>query len=264
MNTLLYFWLQEEEESQTQVHVLAQDSESSEEDSGPSTDDESDESRTTVTTSGSEDIHLSPPSDFESPDESVLLHEPSDPACPPSKTCQPSLSVTPVPISTASSTSTTSMSEPHQSSSISALDPTGGHTKSSPSTPSVSTYKLVGDNLDDTVTPRFARADSQGKKSLHYFNSYAIKDRIDFSHLSPFTLPTCHPSPAYIAASLLPSVSDDQVIKRNMTTLVSRIIVSHMHFFNTSFADVVDWHITHKYYAEMSQKSKVVSYTFIL
>ena len=150
----------------------------------------------------------------------------------------------------------------HQLSSVSSLEPTEEPITPSQCTSNVLTYKLVGDNLDDTITPRFERADTYRKKSVHYFNSYAIKDRIDFSHLSPVHLPTCHPSPLHIAESLLPSISDDQVIRRNMSTLIGRIIVSQMDFFKTSFSDVVDWHITHKYYAEMSQRSETVSYIY--
>ena len=44
------------------------------------------------------------------------------------------------------------------------------------------TYKLVGDNIDKVVKPRHMRIDSQSR-SLHYFHFYAVKDRIDFSHL---------------------------------------------------------------------------------
>ena len=40
-------------------------------------------------------------------------------------------------------------------------------------------YKLVGDNIDKVVKPRHMRIDHQAK-SLHYFHSYAVKDRIDF------------------------------------------------------------------------------------
>ena len=236
------------------VPFLAQDSDFSEEDSDLSSNDESVESRTTLATSESEAIHLSSFSEVESPDESEPTHEPSG-------LTQPTLE-------TSQSSSSLSISEPlqttsHLLSSVSGLEHTEEPITPSQCTSNVLTYKLVGDNLDDTITPRFVRADTYRKKSVHYFNSYAIKDRIDFSHLSPVhPPPTCHPSPLYTAESLLPSISDDQVIRKNMSTLVGRIIVSHMDFFKTSFSDVVDWHITHKYYAEMSQRSEIVSYIY--
>ena len=44
-------------------------------------------------------------------------------------------------------------------------------------------YKIVIDNIDKAVKPRYMRIDSQ-KKSLHYVQIYNVKDRIDFSSLS--------------------------------------------------------------------------------
>ena len=47
----------------------------------------------------------------------------------------------------------------------------------------VETYKLVFDNIDKTVKPRYMRLESQ-TKSLHYVQLYAVKDRVNLSHLS--------------------------------------------------------------------------------
>ena len=44
-------------------------------------------------------------------------------------------------------------------------------------------FKVIGDNLDKTVRPRRQRFDER-TKSLHYFNSMAILDRVDMSKLS--------------------------------------------------------------------------------
>ncbi len=44
-------------------------------------------------------------------------------------------------------------------------------------------FKLVGDNIDKEVKPRDMRSDHQ-TKSLHYFHSYAVLDRIDLSGVS--------------------------------------------------------------------------------
>ena len=44
-------------------------------------------------------------------------------------------------------------------------------------------YKIVFDNIDKNVAPRFMRNEHQ-IRSLHYFHSYAVKDRLDFSNLS--------------------------------------------------------------------------------
>ncbi len=42
------------------------------------------------------------------------------------------------------------------------------------------TFKIVGDNIDKTIRPREMRSDHQ-TRSLHYFHSYAVRDRIDIS-----------------------------------------------------------------------------------
>ena len=44
-------------------------------------------------------------------------------------------------------------------------------------------YKDVGDNLDKNIRPSFQRIHHQ-TKSVHYFHTFAVKDRIDFSDLS--------------------------------------------------------------------------------
>eukprot|EP00731_Ephydatia_muelleri_P014001 Em0007g1311a len=44
-------------------------------------------------------------------------------------------------------------------------------------------FKRVGDNIDKTIKPRDMRINNQAN-SVHYFNVYAVGDRINFSHLS--------------------------------------------------------------------------------
>ena len=44
-------------------------------------------------------------------------------------------------------------------------------------------YKLGGDNVDSNIYPSFQHVD-MGTQSLRYFHAYAVKDRIDLSHLS--------------------------------------------------------------------------------
>ena len=58
-------------------------------------------------------------------------------------------------------------------------------TRSSPQNPNADSappaewtgFKIVGDNIDKTVRPRHMRSDRQAE-SLHYFHSYAVKDRV--------------------------------------------------------------------------------------
>ena len=95
-------------------------------------------------------------------------------------------------------------------------------------------------------------------QSLHYFHSYAVQNRVNVSNLSdsPVNITL---SPERMAISILPSIEDDSKVKCNMAVLVSRVLASHMKFFNFSFADAVKWHIEHQFSEEMSQKSVVVS-----
>ena len=119
--------------------------------------------------------------------------------------------------------------------------------------------KLVGDNLDKNVKARYMRSDKHHNQSLHCFHSFAIKNRIDFSHLSDVQPHSCANSPHNTAVSLLPSADDDRLLRKNFGILISRVLVTHMPFFKCSFDGVITWHIMHKYYEQMCRKSTVVS-----
>ena len=103
------------------------------------------------------------------------------------------------------------------------------------------------------------RCDTQKSGSMHYFHSYAVADRIDFSNLSETTPPLPSVSRRQLATSLLPSPDDDLVIRNNLAILVSRVLVSNVDFFKVAFDSVVEWHIKHQFYEQMSRKSEVVS-----
>ncbi len=62
-----------------------------------------------------------------------------------------------------------------------------------------------------------------------------------------------------MANSLLPSKGDDAVMRSNMATLVSRVLVENFEYFKFAFEDVVQRHIKHQFYEEMSSKSVLVS-----
>lgn len=121
------------------------------------------------------------------------------------------------------------------------------------------TYSLLGDNFDKMVKRRFMRF-GEGNMSFHWFISLAARDRIDLSKLADSLSPTCLPNPEKVAASLLPSFSDDAALKKNFAVFVSRTMATHIEFFSFGFNDVVQWHIPHKYSTEMSKKSVVVRY----
>lgn len=115
--------------------------------------------------------------------------------------------------------------------------------------------KIVGDNIDKNVKPRDMRHDVQAQ-SLHYFNSYAVKDRLPTSHLED---KPCLPDFSSFAPSkLLPTGGDDKSIQDNFTILISRVLSKNFPFFE-KFATGVPKHIEHKYYKELSKKSEIVS-----
>ena len=120
-------------------------------------------------------------------------------------------------------------------------------------------YRICGDNWDKNVLARHMRIDKRNQ-SLHYFHVYAVENRVDFVSLSDQP-----PDNSAIidfrsaAKSLLPSPSDDVALKRNISTLISRVLCANVEFFKMSFDKQVEQHIRHRYYEEMSAKSVVVS-----
>ena len=121
--------------------------------------------------------------------------------------------------------------------------------------PQMSTYKLVGDNIDREVCPRDMRSDYQ-TRSLHYFHTYAVKDRVDLSSISD--LAVCHETCINIEA-ILPSIADMKEIRKNIGVLFARVLKKYMPFFN-QYGKGVEKHIRHQFSSEMSKKSEVVCY----
>ena len=77
-------------------------------------------------------------------------------------------------------------------------------------------YKLVGDNVDKNVHPSFQRGES-ATRSLHYFHTYAVFDRINLNGVSD------NPSSKPIQLQkLLPSLSDISCLKETFAILISR------------------------------------------
>ena len=111
-----------------------------------------------------------------------------------------------------------------------------------------------------TVKARYMRVEKFRDQSLHYVNSYAVQSRIHHNHLPDTHPQSCMNSPTKNAELLLPSVEDDLSLRKLFMIHISRILVTHVKYFNFSFDGVVEWHVKHQYYKEMSEKSKVVSY----
>ena len=124
----------------------------------------------------------------------------------------------------------------------------------------VNTFKLVGDNVDSMFKQRYMRSDKHRAGGIHYFHTYAARDRIDFSMLSErFPEPNSLPREEDVALSLLPSNKDDKAIRKHFAILLSQELVKNVPFFKSTFDGAVTWHIKHQFYDEMSSKSEVVS-----
>lgn len=105
------------------------------------------------------------------------------------------------------------------------------------------TFKLVGDNIDKTIKPRHMTLDNP-TKSLHYFNVYAVNDRVDISHLSD--TPQELDVTTFSYRSILPSMADKEALEKNFSFLVIRILRKYIPFFS-KFAAGVGHHIQHQY-----------------
>ena len=116
-------------------------------------------------------------------------------------------------------------------------------------------FKLVGDNINKEVQPRDMRGEHQSR-SLHYFHSYAVCDRINVADVSDIV--TSPDISQVDLTEILPTPSDNQALLSNYTLLIFRVLRKYMAFF-ARFGKVVERHIQHEYSYEMAQKSIVVS-----
>ena len=118
-------------------------------------------------------------------------------------------------------------------------------------------YILQGDNYDTTVRVRDMREDNQNK-SLHYFNTYAVKDRPEFYKMDSTdnTLPTDIESAP--KSTFLPTMADCKDIRDNYIVLIARVLTECLTFLHP-LKQCVPSHILHEYSSLMSQKSDIVS-----
>ena len=118
------------------------------------------------------------------------------------------------------------------------------------------TFKIIGDNIDKKVKPRYMREDRQAQM-LNNFHLYAVKDRVDLSDLSE-ELPSLRAFEELKFQDILPSCNDRDEILESYVTLFARIVTAEIPFFK-QFQDVVPLHIAHQHSREMERKSEVVS-----
>lgn len=90
--------------------------------------------------------------------------------------------------------------------------------------------KLVGNNIDWMIHPHFVQIDQQ-TQSIHYFNCYAVKGRIDLSSLSD-ALPRIQPSMSEVMCKVLPSAHEESVMHDDFAILLARMLCTHVTYFN--------------------------------
>ena len=78
----------------------------------------------------------------------------------------------------------------------------------------------MGDNVDKAIKPRYQQQGHSGH-SLHYFHSYAVRDRVDFSSYSDVVPIYMKPDPAV----RLPSSSDLSMLKDELMVLIKIVLV---------------------------------------
>eukprot|EP00731_Ephydatia_muelleri_P018431 Em0011g471a len=114
-------------------------------------------------------------------------------------------------------------------------------------------FRVVGDNVDKNVKPRDMRLNSQ-TTSLHYFHTYAVKDRICFSHLSTDPIEIIQDSINF--EMFYPTVGDNTQLVSNLETLVARMFVQRIPGLQSLSAEATP-HIKHLYSKQMALKSEV-------
>lgn len=137
--------------------------------------------------------------------------------------------------------------------------PSSEHAKFSSWKPAWTGFTIVGDNIDKTVRPRHQTLQSR-TQSLHYFNSYAVLDRCDFSSLKESTSASLDDLSQFDVTELLPSPADLEQLHANLSVLVGRMLTQHVAAFQ-KYKSLVNNHIRHIYSEEMCRKSVVVSKT---
>ena len=119
-----------------------------------------------------------------------------------------------------------------------------------PKSPVLKTFKIVGDNIDKNIRPSEMRIDTQ-TRSLHYFHSYAVRDRID---LTNYDDSSSLPDKSDIdLQQLLPTSNDYDTIKQHFAILIARVLKLYTPFFAT-YGNGLERHIQHEHTKEMAQK----------
>ena len=85
-------------------------------------------------------------------------------------------------------------------------------------------FKICGDNIDKGVHCRHIMRFDKQTQSLHYFHSYAVRDRVDCSNLADDPLSTT-PTVRDVISRVLPTDEDDAIIHDEFAILVARVLL---------------------------------------
>lgn len=126
-----------------------------------------------------------------------------------------------------------------------------------------------GDNVDKNVHVRDMRVDNPNT-SLHYFNMYAVKDRVpcpSSTHDPGRGGDSCYEIegakiPKVLRSApcttFLPSVADCKNLRDNYIHIVATVLVENFTFLH-QFKACIPLHLKHKYSDHMAKKSEIVS-----
>lgn len=104
------------------------------------------------------------------------------------------------------------------------------------------------------------RLDSCQTTSLHYFNVYAVKDRVDFKHLSANATLVFKEDIDF--SVFYPGADDNAQLTSNFQTLVTRMLILHVPSLQHLLGEV-EHHIEHEYSKKMAEKSIVVCFNTV-
>ena len=121
----------------------------------------------------------------------------------------------------------------------------------------LTSYMIVGDNLDKNFHPRHMTLDKQ-VRSEHMFHCFGVKNRVVSDHALSDNTPACQLEDLG-PGDFLPSVDDSLQLRENYISLMCRIALEKFPFFKKCFGDAVPQHILHEHTQEMKAKSEVVS-----
>lgn len=119
------------------------------------------------------------------------------------------------------------------------------------------TFRLVGDNCDLHQKASHQTL-SKRDQDHHWFNLYAVKDRVQGLHL-PDLQPTALVATLPLA-TFLPNVEDCIALRKDFIQLMARVLMRYLHWFRC-LKPVVPEHMAHEYSETMSKQSEIVSLT---